>query len=114
MDCIVPERKVCGCDGKVYRAECDANGSGQDVSRLGGCTAPAGTFACGPSFCVQGGEYCSAINGGAITNAGTYQCVTLPAACGATPSCSCLAGTQSCGICTMSAAGDLTVTCLIP
>jgi hypothetical protein len=113
MDCIVPEKVVCGCDGKTYRSECEANASGQDISRLGTCAAPSGTFACGPYFCAHGSELCVAMNGGAITNAGTYQCLPLPSGCGATPTCACLSGNTPCGVCSMSGSGDLTLMCQI-
>jgi hypothetical protein len=115
LDCINPiPGKVCGCNGIVYNSECEANGSGQDISAAGGCTAPAGLFACGPYFCTHGSQYCEAMIGGAITNPGSYACHDLPTACGATPSCACLSGTAQCGNCLASANGDLTTRCLFP
>lgn len=115
MDCITPTPgKVCGCDGKVYNSECEANGSGQDISALGGCAAPSGLFPCGPTFCTHGTQYCEAMIGGVVTNPGSYACHNLPTACGATPSCACLTGSAQCGNCLASTDGDLTTRCLFP
>lgn len=103
---------TCGCDGVVYDSPCMANGAGVDVSNLGGCTAPAGTFACGWTFC-NADQYCQR----AVSDVGGepdyYSCLSLPAACqmGADPSCVCLAGEPCGGMCTQDAAGGMTVTC---
>jgi hypothetical protein len=108
---VVP---VCGCNGHVYNNVCEAGAAGQDVSSSGGCTPPTGMFACGSTFCAKGTQYCEAMVGGAVSNPGSYACHSFPAACGATPTCSCLTGAATCGNCTMSAAGDLTTSCLFP
>jgi hypothetical protein len=114
LDCTGPEQKVCACDGQLYRSACDANAAGQDLSEAGGCIPPSGTFACGPLFCVHGAEFCLRTIGGApMFVPGHYQCLALPAACGATPACDCLAGASSCPMCAVSTGGDLTSTCLV-
>jgi hypothetical protein len=105
---------VCACDGQVYSSPCDAAAGGQDISDLGGCAAPTGTFPCGARFCMRGTQYCERMLGGAAVNPGTYVCHALPAGCGATPTCACLQGSAQCGNCTMSAGGDLTTSCLFP
>jgi hypothetical protein len=111
--CTANVDPVCGCDGQVYGNECEANAAGQDISNLGGCTMPTGTFACGPRYCMKGTQYCEAMVGGAITNPGSYACHALPAGCGTTPTCACITG-SACGNCTMSAGGDIMTACLFP
>lgn len=78
---------VCGCDGQVYDNIICAQQGGTDVSFAGGCTPPAGTFACGHTFCDPSTSYCD------TREAPTAICMALPAACtanGATPTCDCL------------------------
>ena len=106
--------RVCGCNGQIYTSPCVAAGAGHDIDETGTtCKPPDGTFACGPRFCTQGTQYCDAMLGGPA-RAGTYTCRQLPAGCGATPTCACLAGVAQCPICQMSAEGDLTTPCLVP
>jgi hypothetical protein len=106
---------VCGCDGVVYSNPCMAAVAGQDIDESGsGCKPPSETFACGPRFCTHATQYCEAMIGGPAGAAGNYGCQLLPAACGTTPTCACLAGTAQCGNCQMSTAGDLTTRCLLP
>ena len=106
---------VCGCDGVVYSNPCMAAAAGQDIDESGsGCKPPSETFACGPRFCNHATQYCEAMIGGPAGAAGSYGCHLLPAACGTTPTCACLAGTAQCGNCQMSTAGDLTTRCLFP
>jgi hypothetical protein len=110
QDCIQAENIVCGCDGKLYRNDCEANAAGVDVGPSGGCQPPAGTFQCGTIFCKQDGEYCVKMTR-AIGS--TYTCTAFPAGCGATPRCACLPTSALC-TCTMDASGDLTTTCTQP
>ena len=112
--CVLSYAPVCACDGHVYGNACEASSAGQDVSASGGCAPPTGLFACGPNFCRHGSEYCEAKVGGPVTNPGNHACHPLPAACGATPSCACLAGLAMCGACSVSAAGDSKTACLYP
>ena len=109
MACDDIYQPTCGCDGTVYSNECDANVVGQDASGLGGCTAPAGTFACGQTFCADGQQYCQR----AISDVGgepdSYTCVSLPAGCDA---CACLANEPCGSSCEQAPGGGLTVTCL--
>jgi hypothetical protein len=106
--------RVCGCDGQVHSSACAAAAVGHDIDETGaGCKPPSGTFTCGPRFCTHGTQYCEAITGGPAGAAGNYSCQPLPAACGATPTCACLADAR-CGNCTMSTDGDLTTRCLQP
>jgi hypothetical protein len=84
------ERPICGCDDQLYPSVCDAASSGIDLSFLGECELPNGAFACGPSFCVLGMEYCAITSG----TQPTAECIELPPAC-LPPQCSCM--TECCG-----------------
>ena len=102
---------VCACDHSVYGNPCDAQAAGLDMDYLDGCTPPAGMFSCGPFFCDLDTTYCHRLvsDVGGIDD--SFSCVALPGACGAHPSCACLAG-ESCGtMCTGEGATGLTVTC---
>jgi Kazal-type serine protease inhibitor domain len=112
--CTANVDPVCGCDGVVYSNACLAAAAGTDISDLGGCTPPAGTFACGPRFCMRGTQFCEARVGGAVTNPGAYACQTLPAGCGGTPTCACLQGASQCTTCTVSNSCDATISCMFP
>ena len=101
--CTTAIDTVCGCDGAVYSNPCAASAAGADISEAGGCSAPAGTFACGPRFCMKGMQFCERRPSGMTGVAGTYTCKALPAACGATPACACLSAV-SCASCVLSAA----------
>jgi hypothetical protein len=76
---------VCGCDGKTYANECEANGAGQSASSKGECGDPnPGDGTCGgllPKDCEQG-EYC---NFAPETTCGsgdqTGKCEAIPGAC---------------------------------
>lgn len=110
--CSAIERQVCGCDGVVYPSACQANLAGSDVSKAAACAAPTGTFRCGWIYCRRDSEYCSSVEGGAVSFPGTFQCLAMPAACGSSPSCACLS--PSSGLCTQSSDGALTVRTLAP
>lgn len=90
VDCAPDERPICGCDDQLYPSACDAASSGIDLSFLGECDLPNGAFACGPSFCVLGTEYCAITSG----LQPTAECIPLPPAC-LPPQCSCM--TECCG-----------------
>ncbi len=103
---------TCGCDGVVYDSPCMANGAGVDVSNFGGCAAPAGTFACGWTFCGFD-QYCQRSVSDVGGSPDYYTCMWMPPECqmGQPPSCACLAQ-QACGdMCVQDAAGGMTVTC---
>jgi hypothetical protein len=110
--CAIAPAPVCGCDGKNYAGQCQAEQAGTDVNQLGTCTPPAGMFRCGWSYCQQGSEYCSGQVGGVVTNPGSYSCKAVPAACNGTPSCGCVGGAGT--FCTADAQGDVTVTLPVP
>jgi hypothetical protein len=104
---------VCGCDGKVYPAPCELFKAGVDASQLGNCTAPAGHFACGELFCKKGAEYCGGSGSDVGTQASSYECRPIPAACsapGGAP-CACFAGEPCGSFCQASAEGNISVIC---
>ena len=115
MDCAPPESVVCGCDGSLYRNQCEANGFGRvDTQPMTGCPTPSGMFRCGIVLCMHGAQYCETRAGGSLSTFPTHTCRDLPAGCGATPTCACIQGTAQCGTCTVSAGGDLMMDCLAP
>jgi hypothetical protein len=71
---------VCGCDHEVHRNVCDANASGNDLSRTGGCEAPPGRFSCGAGFCDPTSEYCYGHTFD-IDEQVYYWCQPLPSDC---------------------------------
>jgi hypothetical protein len=105
--CSKPEQPVCACDGQVYANACEANQAGVDVGGTT-CAPPPGTFACGSGFCALGAQFCRTDPEPPPNY--SASCVALPAACGTSPSCACLAG-ASCGNCFETAEGGLVVSC---
>jgi hypothetical protein len=72
---------VCGCDGKVYPNECEAQAAGVDVGEDVDCEPPEGLFQCGFIFCDPGSQFCVV----QISDIGgfpdEYQCQPLPDDC---------------------------------
>lgn len=79
---------VCGCDGKMYQSWCAANTAGVDVNDKGGCTPPAGMFACGHGFCTVASEYCD-IELSDTVDPNHHACAPLPPGC-SPAACACL------------------------
>jgi hypothetical protein len=104
---------VCGCDGKVYGNECLANAAGVDIDDNGGCTPPAGNFACGARFCQLATELCQI--DASEAGGSNFSCQPLPPTCGTTATCGCLPHPScpgSCGwSCTQVSGGGLDATC---
>ena len=102
---------VCGCDGKVYGSACQAELAGVDVSLLGACKEPPGTFVCGTHYCKLGLEYCEVDLSDVSGFANGYGCHTLPIQCGdGTGDCACLAGVP-CGNQCKGGSGSLFAIC---
>lgn len=108
----IASRPTCGCDGIVYGSPCDANQAGVDISDVGGCAAPRGTFRCGHLFCDLETQFCARFGNDIGGEPDGFSCSELPQTCGANPSCDCLAGVTCGENCTGSAAGGFEVTCL--
>ena len=107
---LVPER-TCGCDGVVHPSACDTNLAGADVNAAGTCTLDAGTIACGYRQCNRGSQYCARSTSDVGSEPDAFTCLALPAGCGGTASCACLAG-QPCGAqCSGDATSGVTLTC---
>jgi hypothetical protein len=102
---------TCACDGQVYGNPCDANAAGQDVSNLGGCVAPPGTFGCGSKFCDVQGQYCQRATSDVVGIPDGYTCLPLPGACANGASCACLAGEPCSDLCDSTADGGFVLTC---
>lgn len=101
---------VCACDGKVYSNACDAQLQGKDVQLLGGCEPPAEMFACGAEFCSVAESYCQIQISDVAGIPNSYECLPLPANCGADPTCTCLSD-LACGNACQESGGGLTLTC---
>jgi len=108
---------TCACDGTVYTSACVASALDQDVSASGGCELPAGTFACGYTFCAIGQQYCQrafpdGAGGGPPSSDSSgpysYSCGSLPAGCAA---CDCLVNEPCGSTCEQLPGGDLQLTC---
>lgn len=101
---------VCSCGGNVEASACSAFALGLDLDLSGACTAPAGSFRCGPAFCTAGSQYCQVWLTDMMGFADSFSCKAVPASCGVAPTCACL---PSCGgfACQADASGNLTVTC---
>ena len=111
--CTALATPVCGCDGNNYPSDCDAAKAGTDVSTSASCPSPTGMFRCGWSYCQHGTEYCHGVMGGAVGASPSYDCQALPAACGTTPSCTCVTSTTA-TLCSQSNDGDVTVLLAAP
>jgi Mg-chelatase subunit ChlD len=78
---------ACGCDGATYGSVCAAAQGGIDVSTNQSCTAPSGTFPCGPLFCAQG-AICEEVRDlSKSLTPQSWSCVAPPAGC--TTGCGC-------------------------
>jgi hypothetical protein len=104
---------VCACDGNVYANQCQALSSGHDLSQLGNCPLPEGTFYCGDHFCQKGTEYCVRYGSDIGGWADGYDCKPIPSACNAPggAACSCFAGETCGGSCTLDDLGNVTLMC---
>jgi len=96
---------MCGCDGKVYEHPCAANTAGVDWGPTSGCQTPPGSFVCGGLYCSKTTQYCTY----EVGDLSGHYCSTLPAACGAAPSCPCLASLPC--TCATTSDGGLVATC---
>jgi len=82
-------------------------GTGGAGGATGGAGGSGATFPCpkqgsAQRQCQHGLEYCR------LTSSGSTSCEALPAACGSTPSCSCIPlFFPTCDSCTQSASGDI-------
>jgi len=84
---------TCGCDGTVYSSPCDAQSSGIDANKQGGCIAPPGWISCGAGFCMTDLSYCIATPNDAVSPQDPikvhYACANLPPTCATSTDCAC-------------------------
>jgi hypothetical protein len=111
MACDTLYLPACGCDGQIYGNDCTAASAGHDVAPAGTCTPPTGMFACGQHFCKVATQYCERVLSDVASLPDDYNCLQLPDACLAMPSCACIAGAPCGGACTTTSDGGLKVTC---
>lgn len=100
----------CACVGRPPASTCTCTASGWrcDDSGVGR------RFACGDALtCLGGAEYCMVTLPGVPGALRTFECRALPAACGAMPTCACVMPPRT-AQCTLSSAGDVTVTLALP
>lgn len=109
--CPAVDEPTCGCDGAVHGNACSANGDGTDVANSAGCQPPQGMFECGAGFCQHGGDYCQVSTSDVGGEPSSYGCKPLPAGCGATPTCGCVATEPCSSLCEVGPMGDVTLTC---
>jgi hypothetical protein len=103
---------VCTCTGTIAANDCVGYSEGTDVNaKEGACAPPTGSFACGNLFCEIGFQYCRRDLSDVAGLPDEYSCKAVPASCGKTPMCSCLAN-EPCGqSCESSGLAQLTLTC---
>lgn len=103
---------VCACNGKVYDNACLAQLAGVDISMLGGCPPPDGTFPCGAEFCDLSTEFCQIDLPGQTGEPTVYACAPLPPNCQAPDAtCACLADLPCANSCVEDTQGGFTLTC---
>ena len=102
---------TCTCAGSVAGNPCEGASMGSDANALGGCMPPAGTFACGETFCDTNLSFCRHTGNDVFGEADLFQCEVPTTPCTIGLSCMCLA-TDPCGNnCTESGPGEVTVFC---
>jgi hypothetical protein len=117
--CLAIYDPVCGCNGQTYSSDCVRQSARVQLDHAGACSGQGGAGGgggangTGCAACNAATNYCQVTSGGAVGIPPSYVCRALPAGCGASPSCACLAG-AGCGQCTISTNGVLTLTCLVP
>jgi hypothetical protein len=89
--------RVCGCDGQIYGALCEAAAANVDLSPSA-CGLLAGEFACGYGICTLETDFCVAIAGGPLQQP-QFDCGR---GC-SPPSCECALSLVGPGNCTCSA-----------
>lgn len=77
-----PSSSVCGCDGRVYSSECEANLAGTGFG--GSCPPeewPEGLFGCWSAACELGAQYCERPFGDGNDSNVYFTCHPLPSEC---------------------------------
>ncbi len=114
-NCDASYQPVCGCDDQVHGNPCDAMMNGWDLSALGSCAIPAGTFPCGAHFCSIATEVCHESDEGDSPQPtpNLYRCDPLPAACDGKPSCDegCAQAVCFAAFCNLTVEGGMFVDC---
>jgi hypothetical protein len=85
--------RVCGCDGTIHLNSCARRAFSVHVDPAGRCAVggDAGGITGGCSACDRATQYCEMKRVGQLDPPYFAACRPLPAACGASPTCECLA-----------------------
>ncbi|HEY1958338.1 MAG TPA: vWA domain-containing protein [Polyangiaceae bacterium] len=107
---------VCGCDDQLHASACDAASQGVDLGDAANCSAPSGTFGCGPYFCRSADQVCKKTIDLVKTVAATSWACVPASKCSNSCSCNqcqpCPAGHSKCNeACSTDSTGDRFVTC---
>ena len=98
---------TCGCDGKFHNNSCAAAAEGTDRDAKGGCSPPAGFFACGDTACDRQTQMCTDfVSGGSHF----FMCEQIPAECASNRTCGCV---QRIGCEDCKESPGLTQTCML-
>lgn len=82
---------VCACNGSTPTNDCEANASGQDISRFGGCDLEAGGFDCGGILSCELNTYCAISMNDTPGPEYFASCAPIPAECDTPiPTCACM------------------------